>query len=137
LNAFNLFLKSLLILLYFLFFSCREALNYKTGNVSSASIETAMPDMLNYTTAEGMSWLNFKTGSASRAYPEAAKPENWPPSLKKFVDRTYAQCGTYEEKKYVAIGLEKLINKVASEGRLLVHQWEYVSSRLLLYPGRL
>jgi hypothetical protein len=99
------------------------------SNISTSSLAgTAVTGKVSAPTA---------SGNVSSASAEAAKPSNWPPSLKKFVDRSFAQCDTDEDRKCIATSLEKLINKVASDGRVLVHKWDLESSPSLLYPGGL
>lgn len=81
--------------------------------------------------------VSAPTGSgnaASISSAEAAKPANWPASLKRFVDRSFAQCDTDDDRKLIAASLEKLINKVASDGRVVVHKWDLESLPALLYP---
>ena len=45
------------------------------------------------------------------------------PSCEDFVTRCFQICDTDEKRGAMAIALETIINKVASEGRMMVHSW--------------
>ena len=55
------------------------------------------------------------------------------PSCEDFVTRCFQVCDTDEKRGAMAIALEKIINKVASEGRMMVHSW--VLEQIPQLPG--
>ena len=69
------------------------------------------------------------TASATVA-PSVAKPASandatsWPPSLKAYVVRSFNTCQTDEDRSYMQDFLKKMMNKIASEGRLSIHKWD-------------
>jgi hypothetical protein len=62
------------------------------------------------------------TGKSSAG--ESAMPDNWPTSLKNFVTRSFGLCRTDGDRMNISQALEKLINKVAFDGRITTHKWE-------------
>jgi SAC3 family protein LENG8/THP3 len=65
---------------------------------------------------------NDSTGKSSAG--ESAMPDNWPTSLKNFVTRSFGLCRTDGDRMNISQALEKLINKVAFDGRITTHKWE-------------
>lgn len=61
--------------------------------------------------------------SAPKA-PNASDSSSWPPSLKAFVVRSFNTCQTDDDRAYMQDNLKKLMNKIASEGRLSIHKWD-------------
>jgi hypothetical protein len=55
---------------------------------------------------------------------DSAMPDNWPTSLKNFVTRSFGLCRTDGDRMNISQALEKLINKVAFDGRITTHKWE-------------
>ena len=50
--------------------------------------------------------------------------QQWPPSLKAFVEKTFAQCRDEGDRTFADAELRKRIAKVAADARLSVHKWE-------------
>ena len=81
------------------------------------------------------SYTNKPSAAAiAAATAESAKPANWPVSLKRFVDRSFAFCKTDANRKFAAETLEKIINKVAYDGRMTAHKWDLEDITSLIIP---
>ena len=50
--------------------------------------------------------------------------QQWPPNLKAFVEKTFAQCKDEGDRTFADAELRKRIAKVAADARLSVHKWE-------------
>ena len=104
-----------------------------TSSSASSRVQESYNNINNNSYTNKPSAATTVTASAT-ATAESAKPANWPVSLKKFVDRSFALCKTDDDRKLVAQTLEKLINKVALDGRVTAHKWDLEDISSIIIP---
>jgi SAC3 family protein LENG8/THP3 len=51
-------------------------------------------------------------------------PSPWPPTLKTYVEKSFAQCETDADRSFIEDKLKSLISKVTNDGRMHKHRWE-------------
>lgn len=107
----------------------------KSGVNSSAAAESKKPHKSRFSTVpesqaakSSNSTNERKTESSDRGGEkpsgDAGMPSTWPTSLKNFVARSFGLCKTNEDRQSISEALEKLINKVAFDGRVNTHRWD-------------
>ena len=87
-----------------------------------ASAATAQPALVGAAVTE----VGKKPNPQRFATPAASSggKQQWPPNLKAFVEKTFAQCRDEADRSFADAELRKRIAKVASDARLSVHKWE-------------
>ena len=101
----------------------------------SKSRFSALPGASTTTTSAAFSQKSLALDGGGKApSSDSLMPANWPTSLKMFVARSFSGCKTDEDRKNISQALEKLINKVAFDGRVTTHKWELEDISASLIP---
>jgi hypothetical protein len=62
--------------------------------------------------------------SPSNTSTAKSKASTYPPNMKKFVEKCFAECKTVEDREFISKELTTMCTKIINEGRVSVHRWD-------------
>jgi hypothetical protein len=121
-------------------YSYAQAVTAAPASVPSASVSMSTPAIVPVVPNKKPNPIRFAPSVPASAPPaavltkaaSASDASSWPPSLKAFVVRSFSTCQTDDDRTHMQDTLKKIMNRVASEGRLSIHKWDLEPTPQLL-----